>query len=206
LHFSTRVAMDFSDGLGYDRTASGRIPEMKGRWMKILTLVRHAKSSWKDPDLADHERPLNKRGKRDAPEMGRRLAARGRRPDLIVTSPALRARRTAETIAEAVGYRVEDIVEDERLYDAGAAELLDVIQEMDDSHRHVMLFGHNPAFTQLVNRLADEAVDNLPTCGVVRFEHAGPTWSEIGRLGPLPMEFDYPKNRPGKRMDTVEKG
>lgn len=163
--------------------------------MKILTLVRHAKSSWKDPDLADHERPLNKRGERDAPEMGRRLAARGRCPDLMVTSPAVRAKVTAETVAEAVGYRVEDIVEDERIYEANAGELLEVIRELDDSHHHVMLFGHNPGFTHLVNRLAEDAVDNVPTCGVVQLEHVGESWSEVGRLGSMSMEFDYPKNR-----------
>jgi phosphohistidine phosphatase len=167
--------------------------------MKILTLVRHAKSSWKHPELADHERPLNKRGKRDAPEMGRRLAEEGCRPDLIVTSPAVRAKVTAEAIAEAVGYGVRDIVEDERIYEANEGKLLEVIQELDDAHDHVMLFGHNPGFTNLVNRLADEAVDNVPTCGVVRFQHAGGLWSEIGRLGPMSMELDYPKNQKGPR-------
>jgi phosphohistidine phosphatase len=165
--------------------------------MKILTLVRHAKSSWKNPDLADHERPLNKRGERDAPEMGRRLAAQGQCPDLIVTSPAVRAKVTAETIAEAVGYRVGDIVEDERIYEANAGKLLDVIRELDDSHRHVMLFGHNPGFTHLVNRLAEDAVDNVPTCGVVQLEHEGGSWSEVGRLGSMTMDFDYPKNQAG---------
>lgn len=110
--------------------------------MKTLVLVRHAKSSWKDPGLADRDRPLNPRGRRDAPEMGRRLAARGT-PDRIVTSPALRAATTAAVIAEAVGYPEREIVEDERLYGAGSEEILEVIRGIEDRFERVFLLGQH---------------------------------------------------------------
>jgi phosphohistidine phosphatase len=163
--------------------------------VKTLTLVRHAKSSWKHPELTDRQRPLNKRGERDAPEMGRRLAGRGERPDLIVSSPAVRALTTARTIARAVGHAEEEIVLEERVYDADDEDLLELVRGLDDAFEHVMLFGHNPALTDLVNRLVAEPLDNVPTCGVVRLEHPGATWHEFGRSGPLAMAFDWPKNR-----------
>ena len=87
--------------------------------MKELILVRHAKSSWKDASVYDHERPLNKRGKRDAPEMGARLKLRGCEPDLIVSSSAVRALETARTVAGEIGYPLGRIVVDERLYGRG---------------------------------------------------------------------------------------
>jgi phosphohistidine phosphatase len=169
--------------------------ESRKTCVKILTLVRHAKSSWKHPELTDRRRPLNKRGERDAPEMGRRLAGRGEAPDLIVSSPAVRALTTARTIARAVGHAEDEIVLVESVYHADAEDLLEFVRGLADSYDHVMLFGHNPALTDLVNRLAAEPLDNVPTCGVVRLEHPGATWDGFGRSGPLAMSFDWPKNR-----------
>ena len=99
--------------------------------MKTLTLVRHAKSSWKDTSLADRDRPLNKRGKRDAPEMGRRLTAAGVRPSLIVSSPAVRAWTTAKIIANEIGYPREFLQRDSALYLASVNGILDVIASQD---------------------------------------------------------------------------
>lgn len=163
--------------------------------MKTLVLVRHAKSSWKDPGLADRDRPLNPRGRRDAPEMGRRLAARGASPDRILTSPALRAATTAAVIAEAVGYPQREIVEDERLYGAGSEEILEVIRGVEDRFDRVFLLGHNPGLTDLVNELSDEPIRNVPTCGVVKFRIAGKSWSDVGRDTAVRVDFDYPKRR-----------
>ena len=163
--------------------------------MKTLVLVRHAKSSWKDPELADRDRPLNPRGRRDAPEMGRRLAARGETPDRIVTSPALRAATTATVIAEAVGYPEREIVEDERLYGAGSEEILEVIRGVEDRLDRVFLIGHNPGLTDLVNELSDEPIRNVPTCGVVKFRIAGESWSDVRRDTAMRVDFDYPKRR-----------
>src|SRR5215470_8706335 len=114
--------------------------------MKTLYLVRHAKSSRDDPSLPDKERPLNKRGRRDAPRMGERLAKRDVKPDLILSSPAVRALATAEIVSRKLGYAIKDIVVDERLYGADPNDLLDVIHELGEKPKRVMLFGHNPEF------------------------------------------------------------
>ena len=131
--------------------------------MKILTLIRHAKSSWKDSTLPDWDRPLNKRGRRDAPMMGERLAGREAYADLLVTSSAVRAVATAEAIAAAIEYPADDIVLDERLYGADEFEILEIIQGLDDAWERVMLLGHNPGLTDLVNALSPTGIDNLPT-------------------------------------------
>lgn len=161
--------------------------------MKTLILVRHAKSSWKDPSLADRDRPLNKRGKRDAPEMGRRLAARGGAPDLIVSSPATRALATARIIAAAVGYPADRIREDERLYLASPAEILEAIRDLEDGYERVFLFGHNPGLTELVNELSEPAVDNVPTCGVVELRLAVDRWADLSRDTVQRASIDTPK-------------
>ncbi len=163
--------------------------------MKTLFLVRHAKSSWKDHSLADRDRPLNKRGKRDAPEMGRRLAARGGAPDLIVSSPAVRALATARVVADAVVYPTREIVEDERLYMASADGLLDGIRGLDDRFDRVFLFGHNPGLTDLVNDLSEDEIENVPTCGVVEFRVEVERWKDLGSEAVERVDFDYPKRR-----------
>lgn len=161
--------------------------------MKHLTLVRHAKSSWKNPELADRDRPLNKRGKRDAPDMGKRLADRGYRPALILSSPAKRALITAQVMADALGYAQDDIVVDERIYGTGVAGLIRLLQATDDQVDAIMLFGHNPELTALVNRLARVTLDNLPTCGVAQLEFAFDTWADLGSQLAERAEIDYPK-------------
>ncbi len=162
--------------------------------MKELIIVRHAKSSWKDPSLDDRERPLNKRGERDAPEMGTRLAQRKERPDLIVSSPAVRALETARIIARKLGYPRKDIVLKDRLYGAGIVELLDVIRDADDSLVTLMLFGHNPGLTELANHLGPRPIPNLPTCGVLHLGFDTDTWSAVGYARGDEVLFDFPKN------------
>lgn len=166
--------------------------------MKTLVLVRHAKSSWKDDSLADRDRPLNKRGKRDAPEMARRLADRVGRPDLILSSPARRALATAGVVAEAVGYPVEAIREDERIYLATPAGILEVIRGLEDGIDCVFLFGHNPGLTELVNALSEPAVDNVPTCGVVDLRLATVRWADIARANVRRVAFLTPKGEPSR--------
>ena len=162
--------------------------------MKSLFLIRHAKSSWKDASLADRDRPLNKRGKRDAPEMGRRLAARGDAPDLIVSSPAVRALATARIMAEAVGYPVDRIREDERIYMAGPAELLEAIRDLEDDLQQVFLFGHNPGLTELVNELSEPVIDNVPTCGIVELRVTVDRWADVSPGTVRRAGFDTPKS------------
>jgi phosphohistidine phosphatase len=161
--------------------------------MKRLTLMRHAKSSWRMPGLPDVERPLNKRGKRDAPEMGRRLAQRGCDPQRLVSSPARRALATAKAVAKALGRSRTEIEIDDRIYGAGPAELVDVIRGLDDGLDHVMLFGHNPTVTEVVYRLTGTRLDNVPTSGVVDVELDVDAWRDLRDGGGRLVEFDYPK-------------
>jgi len=145
--------------------------------MRRLFLVRHAKSSWGEPSLPDRERPLNDRGKRDAPRMGKRLAELGVKPDVILSSPAKRAFRTARILAGELGYRVEDIHVDKRLYAAEADVLLRVIRELGDGEKCVMVVGHNPELTELAHRYSG-AITHMPTCAVAEFAFAADSWPD----------------------------
>ena len=161
--------------------------------LKHLILVRHAKSSWSHPELADRDRPLNKRRKRDAPIMGSRLAQSGYRPDQILSSPANRALTTAQVIAQAVGFDPDDITVDERIYGAGVGGLIQLLQDTDDRIEHAMLFGHNPELTAMVNRLALVTLDNLPTCGMAKFLFDLDSWTHLGSEPAVETDIDYPK-------------
>jgi phosphohistidine phosphatase len=161
--------------------------------MKILTLIRHAKSSWDDSALPDKDRPLNKRGLRDAPAMGKRLAKHGVRPDLILSSPATRALTTAEAIAEQIGYPSQAIVVNDRLYISSAGELLAVVRKLDNALERVMLFGHNPGLTDLADQLSSDKIDNIPTCGVVQLTFDIDAWTSIGTDKAAHVEVDSPR-------------
>lgn len=163
--------------------------------MKILTLVRHAKSSWKDTSLADRDRPLNKRGKRDAPEMGRRIAEAGIRPSLIVSSPAVRAWTTAKIVADAIGYPREFLQRDNNLYLATVNGILDVIVAQDNGFNSLMLVGHNPGFTDFANYLVPGLTNNLPTAGVVSVELDTDDWSLYDKPDAKLLVHDFPKKR-----------
>ena len=160
--------------------------------MKTLFLIRHAKSSWDDATLADKDRPLNDRGRRDAPKMGERLAKREVKPDLILSSPAVRALSTAEIIAEKLDCRRTDIVVTERLYAADVDDLLDVIHHLGDEVECVMLFGHNPELTELAHRLSGE-IARMPTCAVAEFTFDAKSWARIDTIKPAEVLLDYPK-------------
>ncbi|MDH3646115.1 MAG: histidine phosphatase family protein [Gammaproteobacteria bacterium] len=162
--------------------------------MKQIALMRHAKSSWDNAELADIDRPLNRRGLRDAPMMGQRLADMGFVADYIVTSPATRAAVTARTIAEKIGVSSSAIKLEEDIYLADPVTLYQVMQQLDDSHQTVMLFGHNPGFTMLANEIGDASIDHMPTCSIAVFNLKIETWSRIARgCGEL-VFFDYPKS------------
>lgn len=145
--------------------------------MKTLLVQRHAKSSWKHPELSDHDRPLNKRGKRDAPRMGRLVAAQGLRPDVVVSSTARRARRTAEEVARHAG--CEGVVQlDRRLYLASPDEIVDVVRGVAGSARRVMVVGHNPGLEDLVARLAGRR-ETLPTAALAALRLSIRSWTEL---------------------------
>jgi phosphohistidine phosphatase len=164
-----------------------------GTAQKTLYLVRHAKSSWKDPSLSDIDRPLNKRGRRSAPDMGGRMLTHNHLPELIISSPANRARSTAGIIAEQLGYEPADIEIDDRLYFSGTAGMKRVIAELDDSYGKVMLVGHNPDMTFLMNDLANSYVDNMPTCAVAVIGFDVASWAELDSVDGYLIGYDYPK-------------
>ncbi|WP_448871909.1 SixA phosphatase family protein [Desulfobulbus propionicus] len=161
--------------------------------MKRLLICRHAKSSWKDPDLPDFDRPLNKRGQRDAPEMGRRLAAHGFRPDLICSSPALRAMSTAQLYAGQLGYPLDRIRYNPHQYAATVPVLLQLLQEIEENVQTLMLVGHNPEITALANLLGGLTMDNIPTAGIVALEFGLEHWRGLHPGAGSLLFFDYPK-------------
>jgi phosphohistidine phosphatase len=160
--------------------------------LKTLFLVRHAKSSWADPKLLDKDRPLNDRGLRDAPKVGKRLGKRDAKPDLILSSPARRALTTAQIIARKVGYKMRDIVVDERLYAANPDGLLEVIRDLGNKWHRVMLFGHNPELSELAHRLSAKITD-MPTCAVAVFTYDVKSWSNLGEQEPAMARFHRPR-------------
>ena len=161
--------------------------------MKILTIVRHAKSSWSNPGLSDRKRPLNKRGKRDAPMMGERIQQHGIRPSLIVSSPATRAWSTAKTIAMAINYPREFLQKEDRLYLASLDDILDVVVAQDDAFNNLMLVGHNPGFTDFANFLVPGLTGNLPTAGVLSVQIEQDDWSLYQRPKTRLLVHDWPK-------------
>lgn len=159
-----------------------------------LILVRHAKSSWADAGLPDHERPLNARGRRDAPRMARRLAERGPHPRKILTSSAARALATAMTFASELDLDDPAVVVKPEIYGAGVTEIVDLIRGLDDELECVMVVGHNPTFSALVDRLTGRTdVGNVPTCGVVTLELGTRPWAGVTESTLLLADFDFPK-------------
>ena len=161
--------------------------------MKTLYLVRHAKSSWKYPRLDDFERPLNKRGRKNAPFMGSILRELKVSPDLIVSSPANRAAVTARIIAAALDYPLEDIRYSEAIYEFGEKALIEVVKEIDDDVNQAMVVGHNPATNGLANYIGDQSIGNIPTCGVFCVELDIASWSNIKAHCGKVKFFEYPK-------------
>ncbi len=163
--------------------------------MKTLVVVRHAKSSWDDPFLSDHQRPLTKRGLSDAPKMGTRLADWGPPIDRVISSSAVRALATAEMVTAEMGLPWDEIQVEDDLYHATEFEILELIQEQEDYLDGLMLFGHNPGLTYLVNDLSDLDLDNLPTCGVAILQFDVESWKDIGEVIASESVFDYPKRK-----------
>jgi phosphohistidine phosphatase len=145
--------------------------------MKTLLVLRHAKSSWKNTNLADHERPLNKRGKLDAPRMGKLLAEKELTPDLIITSSAERALATAETVALHCGYEQEIIVS-RQLYHGDPDDYLDVLREKGESHERVMVVGHNPGMESLVEDLTGSH-ERMSTAALVQIQLPIDSWVDF---------------------------
>ncbi|MFC8681564.1 SixA phosphatase family protein [Microbacterium ureisolvens] len=156
--------------------------------MITLALVRHAKSDWGDPGLDDHDRPLNDRGTRDAPRMARRLAVTGFRPDVILSSTALRARTTAEAFAAELGVAVSL---DPELYGAPASSLLAAAAASGAGS--VMVVAHDPGMSALAGRLSDGGIGHMPTCAVATFTWTEDDWDVASSLDPDDWTVDTPR-------------
>ncbi len=159
-----------------------------------LLILRHAKSSWHDHTLSDRERPLNKRGKSDAPMMGERLESSGYHCELLLSSPAVRALSTAKAVAKEIGYSKKKILIEELLYMADIEDYLDVISQIDERVKHLMIVSHNPGSEELVEYLTFEQFDKFPTAAYALLEIDG-SWSKIKSAKLL--HFDFPKSTIG---------
>lgn len=165
--------------------------------MKRLTLVRHAKSSWKNAALADIDRPLSGRGKRDAPRMGVFLAEQGLRPDIILSSPARRARKTARLLARQLSDIEKSFLSDPALYEAGADMLLQRVRAFDETWQHILLVGHNPGLTDFANLLTAAGIENIPTCGVLVADLDIDSWRVAGAGCGSVFRYVIPGELPG---------
>lgn len=162
--------------------------------MKRLFLVRHAKSDKDNPNLSDYDRPLNERGYKDARAFSIKIKKTIGLPDIIVSSPAIRAISTALIFADNFDMDPKEIILDKTLYESSVKDYLQVIHSLDDTYSSVMIFGHNPTTTSLANNLTKPFTDNIPTCGITGIEFDIKSWKEISTdLGKLIL-YDFPKN------------
>ena len=145
--------------------------------MKSLLILRHAKSSWKHPELTDHDRPLNKRGKRDAPRMGKILRSEYLIPEAIISSTAARTRAIVEAIAKASGYKGK-IALNRSLYAAGPEAYLKVLHELSDHYKRVLVVGHNPGLEELLEMFTGET-QIMPTCTLAHVKFSIDSWIEL---------------------------
>lgn len=162
---------------------------------KNLLLIRHAKSSWNNFNLADFERPLNKRGEKNAPEMAKRLISKNIIPQQLVSSPALRAISTAKLFASNLQINQSEIIQINEIYDANFESLLKIINNFDNSFGITALFGHNPSLSNLAKYLCTEANYDLATCGIILLRFPFDNWEMISHNTAELIFYDFPKNK-----------
>ncbi|HEX8376945.1 MAG TPA: histidine phosphatase family protein [Pedobacter sp.] len=162
--------------------------------MKQLLIVRHAKSDWTSGAQKDFDRPLNKRGFRDAPEMADRLLRQHLIPQLLVSSPALRAYTTASIFAEIFNIHTKEIKTDKAIYEASSGSLLHLINAFDNRYNFIALFGHNPGITNLAINLCNTDVYDIPTCGMILIEFPIDDWKMVSKDSGEQTLYDYPKS------------
>ena len=162
--------------------------------MKTLLLIRHAKSSWDNIALSDFERPLNGRGKKDAPAMAKRMKDRKIEIDFFLSSPAKRAKKTAQHFIDVYNAKEKDLVLIPSLYEASSKDFFDAVESINDKNDVVALFSHNPGITDFVNSLTEKYIDNMPTCGVFAVKIKTKNWKDFKNAEKEFLFFDYPKN------------
>ncbi|MBC6991068.1 SixA phosphatase family protein [Hymenobacter sp. BT491] len=163
--------------------------------MKTLYLMRHAKSSWSFDDLSDQERPLNDRGRDDAPCMGQALAKRDIQLDLLISSSAVRAMSTAALVARELHYPHARIEVLDRIYQAEVDDLLDIVRQCPDDADSVLLVGHNPIITNFANSLSPNQIPEMPTAAVVCLKFAVDRWADVAPENTEFYFYDYPRNQ-----------
>lgn len=163
--------------------------------MKTLFLIRHAKSSWAEPGLSDFDRPLNDRGKSDAPQMAERLLQRKLLPDLLVTSTAKRARATCKAFAAVL--QLQQIEKTDDLYLADPYQFERVVAALPNFANMVALFAHNPGITDYANTLTNVRVDHMPTCAIYAVAANCNSWQDFSEAEKQFLFFDYPKKQEG---------
>lgn len=161
--------------------------------MKTILLIRHAKSSWENFSVSDEERPLNDRGKKNAPEMAKRLLKKNIRIDAFISSPAKRARTTAEYFAEEYGMSKKKIILVPELYMATNTAFINAIQMAPEDAESIALFSHNNGITEFANTLSDARIDHMPTCAVFAVQADIPDWQSFQPGNNSFYFFDYPK-------------
>ena len=162
--------------------------------MKTLLLVRHAKSSWDSLTLSDFDRPLNDRGKNDAPIMAKRIKKINIKIDAFISSPAKRAKKTAEYFIKEFGRKEDEIIFVSALYDETIKDFETTIKEIKDKHDCVAIFSHNPGITAFANQLIDNAnIDNMPTCSVFAVKANVDKWKDFSKGKKDFLFFEYPK-------------
>jgi phosphohistidine phosphatase len=161
--------------------------------MRTIYLIRHAKSSWDSPEIRDFDRPLNHRGIKDAAEMAELLVIKGVKPDLLVSSPAKRALTTASTFAEAFHLKEDEIAQNTDIYESNPLTILKIIRQWPDDASIVLIFGHNPTFTEVANYFARQYIDNIPTCGIVQVESTALSWREVDEKNSRVKSTYFPK-------------
>ena len=144
---------------------------------RILYLLRHAKSSWKDDSLADFDRPLKGRGRDAAERMGKRLASKKLNDSVLVCSPAARTRETAEIVLKHSRLRMDQRF-DKRIYEASLRDLLQVVSEIPDDRQTAMMIGHNPGFEELLTFLTGES-RRMPTCALAKIKLDAASWKDV---------------------------
>lgn len=161
--------------------------------LKTIFIIRHAKSSWTEIGASDFERKLDLRGHNDAPRMAKILKAEGVQPDLIVSSPAMRARTTATYFSKEFGIDSQNIDFQSDIYEAMETDIWKIIRDLPNTAKVVLLFGHNPTLTYFTNRFNENPIDNLPTCGIVRIDMSVDDWAMFNDKTAKVTGHWYPK-------------
>ena len=160
---------------------------------KQLYIVRHAKSSWDYEDISDIDRPLSIRGITDAGVMAGRLKSNGDIPSLMISSPACRAIHTATIFARVLKFPLEKIIIAEKIYPGNINDILKILEKIEECHSSVMIFGHNPALTELANYFLKYPIDNIPTAGVVTLNFSVDRWKDLRESKAKSELVDFPK-------------